>query len=67
MDKIAGIVMVILAATLAVSVVGYIAYILIYDKTLQPPASTTFATATGGIIGILAAFLGSKRRNGGDK
>lgn len=59
-DRVSAIVVIILAGTLAFVVVCYSLYALIYKATLQPPASTTLASAVGGMLGIIGAYVGGR-------
>jgi hypothetical protein len=59
-DRIIAIVVWLMAGSVAFVAIAYGAYVLIYGQTLEPPASTTLATAVGGMIGILGAYIGGK-------
>jgi hypothetical protein len=61
-EVVTAVVVIILALAVAFVVVSYSVFVLINGRALEPPASTTLATAVGGIIGVLGAWIGQHRR-----
>jgi hypothetical protein len=57
-DWVTATVIIILALSVAFVIVSYSVFTIINGRALEPPASTTLATAVGGIVGILGAWVG---------